>query len=324
MPALVLVHIILYCIFFFSTAVNVFILISAYFLVSSQIKAKKLLKLWAQVVFYCIVTYLISSCFIAKDFSIKTLISCFFPVITGKYWFFTAYFVLMLLSPFLNKILNNATKKELYCLSIILFILAYLSTKHPIGGVFNLSAGFSVLWFICLYIFAGTLKLYPINIKKRYLLIIYFVATALLWIFSMNPANNYWYNLVYNSLDYTSPLVIIASVALLLLFKNVNIKNLYMHNIICYVATLTFGIYIIEGSFLHNYFHWNIFRIQNYYASPISPIWVLLVALGKFVFCAIIEALRQLFVILLKKIKDKYVERKNIINQKNNDATANN
>lgn len=308
-------HYLLYS--FFVPAVNVFVLISAYFMVKSKFKFKKLLFLWGQVVFYCVVSYLISSLLINNNFSVTKLIACFFPVVIKKYWFFTAYFILMLLSPFLNKILNNSTKKELYILCGVFFVLAYLYTKQPLATVFNLNNGYSVLWFICLYIFAGTLRLHPINIKKRYLLIVYLVSTGLLWMFSILPTNNYWLKLIYSSLDYTSALTIIASISLLLLFKDVNIKNIYIHNSICYISTLTFGVYLIEGSHLHNYIQMNIFQIPNYYASPISPLWVLILALGKFVFCAVIEAIRRLAILGATKTKQKIQEKKNKVEAPN-------
>lgn len=299
-------HTLLYS--FFIPSVNVFVLVSAYFMVTSKIKFKKLLNLWCQVVFYCVTTYLIYSLLIYDNFSVEELISCFFPIISKQYWFFTTYFILMLLSPFLNKILNNASKKELYMLSALLFILSYLYMKQPLGTVFNLNAGYSVWWFICLYIIAGTLRLYPPNIKKSYILYIYLISTISLWMFSILPINNYWYNLIYNSLDYTSPLVTIASVSLLLLFKDIKIKNLYIHNILCYIATLTFGIYLIEGSYLHNFWHWNFFKIQNYYSSQLSPLWILIVALETFIFCALIEIIRKTTVMLFIKIRLHYKE----------------
>lgn len=300
---------------FFTPAVNVFVLVSAYFMVLSNIKFKKLLNLWCQVAFYSITTYLVASLLIYDNFSIKAFISCFFPIVRKKYWFFTAYFILMLLSPFLNKILNNASKKELYSLSILLFVLSYLYMKQPVGSVFNLGAGYSVWWFICLYIFAGTLRLYPLNIKKGCVLIVYLSSTFFLWMFSLSSTDNVFFNLIHNSLDYTSPLVTIASVSLLMLFKGVNIKNIYVHNITCYISALTFGVYLIETSSLHNFWHWDFFKIQNYYSSPLSPLWVLLVALETFVFCAIIEAMRKLVVLLIRKLINKIKTSKEQDNQ---------
>lgn len=286
---------------FFTPAVNVFVMVSAYFMVTSKVKYKKLFFLWCLAVFYCTSKYLMSSIFIYDNFSTLELISCFFPIIRNKYWFFTAYFLLMLISPFINKIMNNSSKKELYLLSLFLIVLTYLSMKHPIGSIFNLGAGYTLWWFVCLYVFAGTLKLYPLKISKIIVLIVYLVATALLWLCNIAPTNNYWLSLFINSFDYTSVLVIIASVSLLLLFKGVNIKNVLVHNTICYISSLTFGIYLIEGAYLHDFWHFNVFKIQNFYASVCSPLFVLLVALETFVLFALVEAVRKLIVKLFQK-----------------------
>ena len=187
--------------------------------------------------------------------------------------------------------------------------------KHPLGDVFNLSTGYSVWWFICLYIFAGTLRLYPINIKKNYLLIIYLISTFFLWIFSFNSTNNYWFNLIHNSLNYTSPLVVIASVSLILLFKDLNFKNIYLHNSICYISSLTFGVYLIHDSDYLRYPIFDLFRFSSHYGSKYLALWILLIALGIFVFCLIIEAIRKIVIILIKKIiqNNKEHEKKTLL-----------
>ena len=194
----------------------------------------------------------------------------------------------------------------MYALSALLFVLSYLYTKQPLGSVFDLNWGYSVWWFICLYVFAGSLRLYPFNIKKIYIFIIYFYSTLFLWIFSMFPTNNYFFYLIHNTFEYTSPLVIIASISLLLLFKGVDIKNLYLHNIICFVATLTFGVHLIEGSCLSSVWYWQFFKIQNYYDSPLSPLWVMAVALEMFIFFALIEIVRKSTIKIFIKVKLKH------------------
>lgn len=285
---------------FFTPSVNVFVLVSAYFMATSKIKFKKLLSLWFQVVFYTLTTYLFSSLLIYKNFSFSVFVGCFFPIISKKYWFFSAYFILMLISPFLNKILNNSTKKELYLLSGLLFIISYLSLKQSIGSIYDLNSGYSVLWFITLYIFAGTLKLYPLNIKKTYTLIIYCILLILMWIF--------------DEFNYNDPLVVLASISLLLLFDGIKIKNIYIHNSLCYVSSLTFGIYLIESSFLKNYWRFNVFKIQNFYTSTISPLWVVIIAFNIFVLCSFIEIIRKFLIIVFKKIKYKIIENRKKIN----------
>lgn len=307
---------------FFTPAVNVFVLVSAYFMVNSKFKWKKYLNLWCQVAFFSVFTYLVS-CLIYNEFSFITLIGCCYPIIRNRYWFFTSYFILMLIAPFINKMLKNSSRVELYSLSVILFVLAYLYMKQPLGSVFNLGVGYSVFWFICLYIFAGTLRLYPLNIKKRYLILIYFISTLLLWLVNIFPVDDYLFNMIiFNSLDYTSPLVIIASIALLLIFKDINIKNTSVHNVICYIASLTFGVYLVECSVLQEFWHLKVLKIQNYYLSSIAPIYAVLFALAKFAICALIELVRKNIVVLarvvIKKIKERKTTKQDTDNHLNN------
>lgn len=295
---------------FFTPAVNVFVLVSAYFMVTSKFKLKKYIYLWCQVAFFSVATYL-SACLIYGTFSYKTLIKYFFPIIQNKYWFFSAYFILMLLAPFINKMLHNLNKTELYSLCVILFVLAWLYMKQSVGAVFNLGVGYSVFWFICLYIFAGTLRLHPLNIKKIYLILVYLCSMLILWLVNIFPVNNFFFNLfIYNSFDYTSPLVIIASISLLLIFKGVNIKNVTVHNIICYVASLTFGVYLVECSPLGEFWHFKVLKVQNYYLSPISPIYALLFSIAKFAICALVELVRKNVVVLARVVIKKIKERK--------------
>ncbi|MBR2023741.1 MAG: acyltransferase family protein [Clostridia bacterium] len=131
----------------FTVAVNVFVLISAYFMVKSKLKPKKLIYLWLQVVAYSVGSYVILCLFSNANFSLYEFAKCWLPVLFNKYWFFTAYFLLMLVSPFLNKILHSSSKKELYTLNIFLIVLAYLGMKFPISAIVNYSAGYSFFGF---------------------------------------------------------------------------------------------------------------------------------------------------------------------------------
>ena len=65
-------------------------------------------------------------------------------------------------------------------------------------------------------------------------------------------------------MEYAAPLVAISSIALLLLFKDINIKNIKVHNIICYISSLTFGVYLIECSYIQDVWHYKFFKVQNY------------------------------------------------------------
>lgn len=302
---------------FFTVSVNVFVLISAYFMVTSKLKVTRILKLWLQVVTYSVITYLISSLFIDYNFSFRQLIKSFLPILTNRYWFFTAYFIMVLLSPFINKILNNSSKKECYVLSSILLVLVYLISRFDIVHVFNLAGGYSAFWFVILYIIAGTLRLHPLNIKKRYVLIVYILATLGVWMFVfIGPNTNVLIRLIHSDLNYTSPLVIISSVSLLLLFKDINLKNVILHNSICFVSSLTFGIYLLQESNIKQWFYFEFLKVQQFWGTSYSAAAVLLVALEIFAFGAVCELVRKGVLMIYNLIK-KVIKNKKLANETN-------
>ena len=293
----------------FVVSVNVFVLISAYFMVTSKFKVKRILNLWLQVLVFSVGSYLIASLFFYNSFSFEGLINSCLPVLNNRFWFFTAYFLLMLTSPFLNKILNNSSKKELWLLVCGLLLIVFLGIKMPVRDVFNVSYGYSFLWFCILYLLAGTLRLHPITIKKRYLLIIYLVATLGLWGFSFVNPTHPIVVFLHNSLDYHSPLTVVASVSVFLLFKGVNIKNTIIHNIICFVSSLTFGVYLFQDGYLKKIIFYDLLNISSFYNVQYSALAVLLLALELFLLGLAVELVRRgiawLIGLVVKKIKNR-------------------
>ena len=85
--------------------VNIFILISGYFLVlAKQRKTSKVLKLWGQLFFYSIIIYIVFVVSGEVAFDIKGLIKSLAPITFCQWWFASTYFVLYLLTPFINAV----------------------------------------------------------------------------------------------------------------------------------------------------------------------------------------------------------------------------
>lgn len=104
--------------------VHCFFFISAYFLTNNTtFKSKKLFKLLFQTIFYssliCCITLLTGIADVNLKIIIKSLLSPFF----GQYWYITAYCMLYLVSPLLNKLLHNIQDNELLKLIFILTLL---------------------------------------------------------------------------------------------------------------------------------------------------------------------------------------------------------
>ena len=80
--------------------VDVFVLISGYFLVNSKgnaINFRRILKFWGQVFFYSITIYVIFGISGISDLGIEHLFYAFFPITFSAWGFASTYFVLYLL-----------------------------------------------------------------------------------------------------------------------------------------------------------------------------------------------------------------------------------
>ena len=92
--------------------VAIFIMITGYFLIDKKIDYKKLIKLELQVLFYSIILYFSISSIAGYTYNQKEMVNAFIPNITKIYWFYSGYFIITILSPYLSKLLNNLTKLE--------------------------------------------------------------------------------------------------------------------------------------------------------------------------------------------------------------------
>ena len=143
--------------------VNIFVLISGYFLINTKkVQINKILKLWIQIFMYSIVIFQI---FISTGF-IKEIVpedwNNFFPITQSRWWFASTYFILYLIFPYINKLLTNLDKRT-YLKMIILttFLWVVIPTISN-----SLNQCDNLIWFIYLYAVAGYIKLHLTNLKE--------------------------------------------------------------------------------------------------------------------------------------------------------------
>ncbi len=294
---------------FFTVSVNVFILISAYFTVTSKFKWKRLAMLWGDVVFYSVLFYLSNLIATKTSFEITTFAKLFLPVTTNSYWFFTDYFILSLIAPFLNKMLKNCTKQEYYFLLILIGIFSYSSLRLGLDKIVSTGYGYNLIWFICLYIVGAFFKLYPIKEKKWLTTLIYFSSILLIFSNLYLPTDFPLYQYLHMPAEYTCPLVLIASVSIFLLFKDVKFQNVKINNTIRFISKSAFIVYLFDGSHLRDWLYFDLLKIQNYYSQDYSILMILLFALAIFSIAVIIDIIKRGIVKLIEiitiKIKDK-------------------
>lgn len=253
-------------------AVNVFVLISGWFGIHFSYK-----KLWAlvfQVLFFTLGFFIVFLIINPKEaISINNIKGIF--LLNSDYWFVKAYIILFVLSPILNTFIEYSNKK-----AVTSFLLLYFSIHTIYGWLMDASVshtmnGTTALSFIGLYMLGRYLKLYSpkiVNLSRNVDLFVYVVCALFLCLCNLLML----YRGMNVSIDgrlysYASPVVIIASVALLLFFSKLSFVN----KTINWVAISCFAVYLFHcnGFFFSKYYRK---MIESIYESPYSLVGVIL------------------------------------------------
>lgn len=157
--------------------VALFLLISGYF--RSAFRLRALSRLLTQVWFYSIALFLVCRFCFGVPYSAEQLLQVFLPTVYNEYWFFTAYLILFLLSPFLNLLLDRLTRQQFQTMLLVmslLWVLLPTLTKQPMYAA-------ELPQFLLYYCLGAYIRLYPDNPFRRPGLraAAAFGALALLW-----------------------------------------------------------------------------------------------------------------------------------------------
>lgn len=258
--------------------VNVFVLMSGYFLINApKISVSKILRLWLQTFFYSVVIYLVLVFSGIRPFSTNEFIEMLSPITHNVWWFASTYFVLYFLSPYLNILLKNLDRETYLKLLFLLFVMWCLIPTFTTSDF----QSNNLLWFMFLYSLAGYIKLW--HDKSMFSCWVYHVIATVLVLFTAFVLGTRYYK------KQKLP-VLLVSVAMFLGFKGLKIKQNKFINI---VATATFGVYLIHDNDYVREFLWiNVFKNATYSDTikiiPYSCAVITLVYVG----CTLIELLR--------------------------------
>ena len=142
-----------------SACVNLFVLISAYFLVGKAFNGKRVMLLWVEVLLY--------GAGIALLFS-RSPLPYLLPVSRSLYWFFPNYLGLVCLAPFLSALVGALTRPQYKRLLLVLTLLGCTFTMgFPFGDAMGASKGYSLIWFVVLFFFGGYFKRFSVRMSAR-------------------------------------------------------------------------------------------------------------------------------------------------------------
>lgn len=266
----------------FVSSVNVFLIISGFFLSQHQgIKLSKAFKLLFEVSTISITVYLATVLLKRNTFTISGFITHVLPV----NYYVTLYVVLFLFSPFINKLIDIVTTKQ----KLKAFIIIYLSILvfwpfivRTAESYFNLNlaglstvgiegdqGGYTVVNFLGMYLIGATIRRSGYRLKCFYC----FVGLLMSWvIITLWKLFEDAYSITSVSLNYNNPLIIISALLSFLLFLNLKIKS---NRVIDIMAKASFIVYLIQGYCLHFI---NVIPYANS-ATPLLLLRILLIIL---------------------------------------------
>ena len=145
------------------SSVNVFMLISGYFLISSTFSVGRLLEIIFQTMFYLLGAlsfFLILGKISLANMDIYTMIQYFLPIHMETYWFISAYVIIYLLLPLIASGVHAMSEKQLQ--GVILGLLVFecvVKSVLPVRLVMD-KQGYSFLWYLTLFLIGARIKLY--------------------------------------------------------------------------------------------------------------------------------------------------------------------
>lgn len=236
-------------------AVNVYVLISGYFLVEAGFEVKRILVLIGQVLFYALLIPLVMLGMggLTKEAGVYSLIPYVFPLQAEHYWFAASYVLLYLFTPFLNVAVKHMSKRQMQ-IALAGLLLMFCGVKSVVPFEFVTDHfGYDFGWFLCVYLVAAYIRLYGFSLlstaKRAWIcyvgcgMLTFVVVTVVYWIYERTGAFAYYMSVPFH---YNYILCLSGAVALFVAFGHLRIPAGEGADRICRLSALTFGVYLFH------------------------------------------------------------------------------
>lgn len=277
--------------------VDVFVLISGYFLISSELlKLVKIIKIWLQMIFYSLLGLIIGVLFFGYTLTPKAIGIALIPFLYKQWPFASAYLVIMIIAPFINKLIAGISKGQY---RIMLAVMLILWSVIPTITTFDAGSNY-VIWMMVLYCLGGYVKLYEEDFRKNsghYLLaaagmaVLSLGITVVLDILGLKWSFFATYAMHFSGKQHIN--VLLWAFFMMLGFLKLNIRNSAFIN---YIAGLTFGIYLFhEDYYLREGLWKQLFRGAEFADEWYLLFYIILQVVIVFVVGSIIDVIRKFF-----------------------------
>lgn len=285
------------------TGVNLFAIASGYVLLDKKWKLLRFVKLWSGVFFWGVFSAIIATMAGVEGSGIKEILKACIPIVADLYWYFSCYFIVFILSPFINDFVNIIDKKKVKASIYISLIAFSFLSVFSVEDSFVVKKGYSAIWLLCCYLIGAYIRKYDIKAERKKALwfgignFALIFAVKVLGDFIEAVSNIEKVYLFSNALiSYNSFAIMGMSLAIFSLFKQIEVKAVYWKKIIhCMVPTLL-GIYIIHtNKFIWMFIKSSVQRQLDFLMSNgvvVLCLGVVFDAILIFVCCMILEKIR--------------------------------
>lgn len=233
------------------SGVNTFAIISGYLMIYKKRKLSQVLLLWMQVMFYSIIFLLLALVFGRHLINGTVVLASFLPTIFNRYWYFTGYAIVIILSPFINNILLSMKPVILR-----IFVVVLVGTFTILPSLINKLAyftqsGYNFFWIGIMYVLGAYYMIDKKFVDKiiRWPIFLYILSLLAINLhFYFDYKSNFSPFSPDGFFGYTSPFIVLNALLLLIIFSKIDIKSKRINSFITYLSATNFGVYLIHDN----------------------------------------------------------------------------
>ena len=273
---------------------DVFVLISGYFLINSERrKTVRTVRLWFRMLTYSLIPFCLLAAFGQAKFTTERLLHSLLPLSYDCWWFASAYLVLYIFIPFINRFLRAMDRKEYRrFLLVLLTVWCVIPTFLHVEMQRN-----NLLWFFCLYAMIGYYRLHHRTAKRKgsacILLAALILALTYATVIALDLIGRHSAYAAKHALffyDYYSIPIVAASLLLVIGFSRIRVKQSRLINT---VSAATFGVYLIhDNPYVRKWLWGTVFRNASHADSGTLIPYSAGAVLAVFAVCTAIELVR--------------------------------
>lgn len=285
-------------------AVNIFMLISGYFLISSKFKIGRLVEIVLQTMFYTIGTFavfLLLGKVPPEEMNIYNLIHYFLPVHMETYWFISAYVIIYLLLPLIASGVQAMPQKHLQgVIGGLLVFECVLKSVLPVRLVMD-KQGYSFLWYLILFLVGAKVRLYGFQLvktAKRGWFVFgagtVLILTEIFILSRIQLRTGRLKEMTTVSLDYNHILVFLSAIGIFAAFLHAKPLGEKFGKFVCLLSPYCLGVYLLQESLTMRYLWQDWFGLRDAMGQPV-PVFLIRVlgaVIAMFALGICVDALR--------------------------------